>query len=184
MYFFSKKNFYWKEGKSGLKSGRECCQKCNFTWPFFVQLNSCSSVTNEALMILQWASTKRHPRGYLCVWDSYITSFTTHNSTILSTWLINTCVYITPCLSTPVVSTPMIFPDKNLVRKITPRWKVFEFFTSSTILHNLVYRGENIELLIVRSEFLSLPRWVLILPCDITQSLVCGSVSLGSQQSR
>lgn len=111
-------------------------------------------------------------------------SFTTHNSTILSTWLINTCVYITPCLSTPVVSTPRIFPDKNLVRKITPRWKAFEFFTSSTILHNLVYRGENIELLIVRSEFLSLPRWVLILPCDITQSLVCGSVSLGSQQSR
>ena len=45
------------------------------------------------------------------------------------------------------------FLGENLVRKITPRWKAFGFFTFPAILHNLLYPGENTESLIVSSEF-------------------------------
>ena len=60
---------------------------------------------------------------------------------------------------------PGQFPSENLVRKITPRWKWFEFCTSPTILHKLVHSGKNLESLMVHSDFFSiLPGWDLILP--------------------
>ena len=37
--------------------------KNDFTFPFFVQLNFCTSATNEAPIILQWASTRRHSKA-------------------------------------------------------------------------------------------------------------------------
>ena len=48
---------------------------------------------------------------------------------------------------------PGQFPSENLVRKIIPRWKWFEFSTSPTILHNLVHPGKNLESLMVPSVF-------------------------------
>ena len=55
-------------------------------------------------------------------------------------------------------------PGENLVRKITPRRKTFGSFTSSTIFHNFVHPEENIESIIVPSNFWILPWWVLMLP--------------------
>ena len=72
-----------------------------------------------------------------------------------------------------------MFPGENLVRKITPRWKTFGFFTSRIILHYLVHPGENIESLIVHSEFLNFT----LMSFDITQSLLCDGVSSKSEQS-
>ena len=79
---------------------------------------------------------------------------------------------------------PGEFPGENLVRKITPRWKTFGFFTSLTKLHNLLHPRKNNASLIVPSEFLNSTRWVLILPLwYYWYSLVCGSITLESRQS-
>lgn len=37
----------------------KCSQKSCFKFSFLVQFNICSSVTNEALVMLQWASIER-----------------------------------------------------------------------------------------------------------------------------
>ena len=44
---------------------------------------------------------------------------------------------------------PREFSGENLVRKITPRWKAFGFFTSRKLLHNFLYPGKNTESLLI-----------------------------------
>ena len=52
-----------------------------------------------------------------------------------------------------------------------------DFFTSPTISHNLVHPGEGTE-----SAFDFHPNKFCYYPCNITQFLVCDSVSSGSEQ--
>ena len=65
---------------------------------------------------------------------------------------------ITICLRTPAESTP-----ESYLVQITPWWKAFGFFTFPTILNYLVHPRKYIESLIVPSEFLTFPQWLLIL---------------------
>ena len=53
------------------------------------------------------------------------------------------------------------FSCENLVRKITFKWKAFGFFTSPTILHNLVHS------LIVHSKFLGLTPMIFFSPLSL-----------------
>ena len=51
---------------------------------------------------------------------------------------------------------PVAFSSENLVRKITPRWKEFGFFTSPQY-HSTYLTNEEIESSIVSSKFLNFP---------------------------
>ena len=79
---------------------------------------------------------------------------------------------------------PEEFPGKNLVRKTIPGWKAFGVF-------HLPDNITQLSSLQGKYRIISNTQWIFdfdpdkfwYYPCDITQSLVCASVSLGSQQS-
>ena len=90
----------WGSRKKWQRRGRGCSQTstvfqskyfCAYLLSFF-QLNVGSFIFDEALM-LQWVTIKKNTQKAVCVSDIAILSHPKHySSTILPTWLVNTCV--------------------------------------------------------------------------------------------
>ena len=65
-----------------------------FLCPYSLQFTFRSSVPHKVLIMLDWTLMKTPLRAFLCVWYSYITRLKALNFNILTTWLVNTCVFM------------------------------------------------------------------------------------------
>ena len=119
-----------KKGQKVTKSGEGAAKKVlplNISLrPFFLHLNFCSAISYEALIILQWATIRTHPRGSLHVWDSYWGNY--HNFPILPTWLVSACQQ---CIYWWYWDS---LGPKNHTRKIENIHKNFELYQVSGVL--------------------------------------------------
>ena len=68
------------------------------------------------------------------------------------------------CLSVPGESILKCSPMKIWPVKPLHSEKSLNIPRSRSILHNLIYTGENVELMIFQGDFLHSPRWFIIVP--------------------
>ena len=66
---------------------------------FFCNSTISVLVSHEALIILQQVARKTYSRAYQSIWNNHIKfARNCYNSTTLSTWFVNTCMYLKICL--------------------------------------------------------------------------------------